>query len=455
MSDVIFYGDETKKALNNFGRGQLPKELIKAYAEVKIAVITAQQESASLYSERQYTVLLEVCSELKAFGYLDQFPLSLKQGGAGTSIHMNINEVICGLANSRLDKKEYIHPLNDLAKFQSTNDTFPTAFTIIVYRLLMETEEQVILLQEILTEKEKLWDHILITGRTELRDALPMTVGQIFGSWAGAVQRDRWRLNKLKERVRYITLGGTAIGTCASAPRDYIHSAEKHLRNITGLPLCRSQNLTDEISNHDSYAETASGCSLLAGNLQKISNDLLLYCSSFINEFIHPDVQFGSSIMAVKTNPVFAEFIKGLSIGIQGKAELIKSYSFEGQLQLNVFLPFMLEEFLVIFSDLKTALGTLTQKLIPELKINKEQINYNLINSPALLNSLRDVLDYSVIKELQIDLKDAESIEKAAVIISEKTKVSKEIILSYINPHHQLSSNSNYETISERNYVSD
>ncbi|MCF6335222.1 MAG: fumarate lyase, partial [Spirochaetales bacterium] len=276
--ESIYWGEETDKALKNFGintfsesrshKFAMPRELIKAFGEVKLAVIMAMQEYSSVYPEDYYKILTAVTEEIIEGKHDRQFPLDLRQGGAGTSLHMNINEVIAIMSNKRYTGNwKGAHPLDHIGLYQSTNDTFPTALTIMVYRYLLILEEEVIRLQEVLVDKEMHYQSIIMTGRTELQVALPITLGQVFAAWTGPVERDRWRLHKLKERLRNIPLGGTAIGTCYSAPRKFVFLAEKYLRTITGLPLCLIQNLTDAVANKNSLAETAMGFRLAAGNL--------------------------------------------------------------------------------------------------------------------------------------------------------------------------------------------
>ncbi len=408
---TIFWGKETDKALKNFGinsfqesgfyKTAMPGELIRAFGEVKLATTMAMQDYASVYPEDFFPVLTSVIEEIIDGKHNSQFPLDLRQGGAGTSLHMNINEVIAKISNDRYTGSwKGVHPLDHLALYQSTNDTFPTALTIMVYRYLLLLEEEVIRLQEVLVEKEMKHQSIIMTGRTELQDALPITLGQIFAAWTGPVERDRWRLHKLKERLRNIPLGGTAIGTCYSAPRKFVFLAEKYLRTITGLPLCRSQNLTDEVANKDSLAETAMGFKIAAGNIKKLSNDLLLYTSSFLGELGHPDLQFGSTIMPLKSNPVLLEYIKGLAMDGEYEADKIHTYANEGQLQLNPFLPFMARSFQSLFESLTECYRTLSDKFFPAMEVNEDRIRTNLLNSPSLINTLRDKIEYSVLKEL-------------------------------------------------------
>lgn len=400
----IHYGAETAKALSILGQGQTPRPLIRAFAEVKLAAIQAQQETSSLYTDRLYDSLCEASRQIIRGDHDEQFPLPLMQGGAGTSIHMNICEVLSSLSAS---EDSCAAPLEDLARYQSTNDTFSTALILMSYRILEEMEENIIRLQEGLVSRETRYQEWLMCGRTEMQDALPMTLGQLFAAWAGPVERDRWRLNKVIERLRQIPLGGTAIGTGYAAPRDYVFASERALRRITGLPLCRSQNLCDQVAHTDSLAEAARVLGLCASNLLKWSGDLLIYSSSFLGEIPQEEQQFGSTIMPAKSNPVLIELIRGLSQDVLSSSELVGRYSSEGQLQLNAYLPFMAEHMIRIRDNLGKALRTATVHLLPALKPDRALMEKNLVNSAAMINSLRDILGYGNIKKILPSLREA------------------------------------------------
>jgi len=402
---VTLYGEETGKALEWLGKGQPPRPLIRAYGEVKQAAVRAQQETAALYPDDYFPLLDQALEEIIRGDWDDQFPLPLAQGGAGTSLHMNLCEVAARLANDRYEGEFRAHPLDHLARFQSTNDTFPTAVILMTFRFLEETEKNVTALQEALVAREQEYEEWLMCGRTELQDALPITLGQIFGAWAGPVERDRWRLNKLKERLRTVPLGGTAVGTGLTAPRDYVFAAEKHLRRLTGLPLCRSQNLCDGVAHTDSLAECAQGMGLCGDNLYKMASDLLLYGMGPAGEIRHGEVQYGSTIMAFKTNPVYLELIRGLALEANGLARLIGDYSRSGQWQLNANLPFLAEQMIRLSAGLNRALVTAAGPLMDVLQPDRERLEENLFSGPALINTLRSILDYSVIKDILPRLK--------------------------------------------------
>lgn len=433
MNRKIYYQDETKKAINNFGYELLPVEFVTAYGEVKKASIMALQENDNRFSTPEYSSIIQAVDEIINGLLNDQFVIPLRQGGAGTSLNMNLNEVIA-LRSGEILKEKYnidkiFDSLEDINRYQSTNDTFPTAVTITVYRKLIIMEEKIVKLQEALISKEIEYDNVIITGRTEMQDALPIKLGQVFAGWAGMIERDRWRLNKLKDRIRNIALGGTAIGTCFFAPQKYIFLAERFLKEITKLPLCRSQNLTDEIANADKYSELANGLKIAAENLFKISGDLLLYSSSFLKEIIHPNLQYGSTIMPAKTNPVILEFVRGLSIDIQHECNKVSSFSQNGQLQLNAYLPFILKSLINSFDLLNKAVESLIEQFFNLMNINKNEIEKNLINSYALINTLTPVFGYREIKKLYkiidsstiLDIKDIKDIIKKEFNIDEES----------------------------------
>lgn len=399
----MLWGKQTELAIQNFGSKQVPFKFIVSYAEVKKAAILAIQQIEKFYDDKVFNCIIEAIDEIIEGKHNEQFKIPLTQGGAGTSMNMNINEVIANRATQILKDKyniDYnIHPLDDINRYQSTNDTFPTAMTILLYRDLVQIEKLNIELQEKLVEKEKSYNHLLIMGRTELADALPMSLSQVFSSWAGMFERDRWRLNKLKERIRTVALGGTAIGTGFPAPSSYLFSVENYLRQVTKLPLCRSQNLVDSIAHHDDYSELASGYLILSKNLIKLSNDFLIYTSSICGEMSHPELQYGSTIMAMKVNPVLLEYVKGNCIKVTHLARMIEDYNEQGNLQLNAFLPFMLDAFIEINELLTNSLNAMI-KFVSNVIINDKVINSHLNHSKAIFNLLLPFFGYSKSKEI-------------------------------------------------------
>ena len=398
-----YWGPETEKALSNFGPGSTPRRIIAAYAQVKLAALTAVQETEGRFLSELFACIEDALSEITEGALDSSFPLPLKQGGAGTSLNMNLNEVASARAEElileRTGVKFRIDPIEDMNRRQSTNDTFPSAVTIVVYEAASRAETLVARLQDALAARERELETLLVAGRTELQDALPIRLGQVFGAWAGAVERDRWRLSKLRERLRTVALGGTAIGTGFSATPAYMHAAEKALRRITRLPLSRRQNLPDEIAHADKYAELAQAAALCAGNVRKIASDLLLYGSSAFGELRHPELQYGSTIMPAKANPVLLEAAAGCAIDAEHEAAKVASYAFGGQLQLNAYLPFLADALVACFASLERSLDSLIAA-VPILKADEESIARNLRSSNLLLNLLVPRLGYNRVKEL-------------------------------------------------------
>lgn len=427
---------ESDKARRNFGETQLPHSIIKAYGEVKLSAVKASRDYFKEINTEKYNAIINAIGEIISLKHIDKFNLSLLQGGSGTSLNMLFNEVIADIASENISSAIKINPIEDINKFQSTNDTFSTAITIVTLRYCITIEEKIIQLQETLVELENKYFDLLICGRTEMQSAVPITVGQIFASWAGSIERDRWRIHKVKERLRTIALGGTAVGTGFAAPKEYVYSAEKYLRTLTKLPLSRSQNLCDEISNCDKYSEYANTISLCAGNLYKIASDIILYSSSQFNEFILPEKQFGSTIMPFKTNPVIPEFVRGLSLFIQGESNKISSYARNGQLQLNQFSPFILHSVIELSDKMSDALNAFDSSFFKSITFNQQSINYNLINSNCLLNLLQPVCGYTKLKDFYISNKDKtfSSLEELIEALSEGNILSREEALHYLNP---------------------
>ena len=427
------WGEETAKALANFGGGGTPEELIRAYAEVKLAALEGIQETEAFFSLDTMEALREAAGEIIRGKWTEAFPLSLAQGGAGTSLHMNICEVLSSLCSRRIGRTP--DPIEHLARYQSTNDTFATAVVIVAYRRVERLEALVVALQEKLVSLELEYDNILFTGRTELQDALPMRAGSLFGSWAGAVERDRWRLSKVTERVREIPLGGTALGTGFAAPRRYTHAAERHLRRITGLPLCRSQNTVDAVAFKDSLAEVACAVRLSVMNLAKITADLLFYSSSPVGEILHPNLQYGSSMMPLKTNPVLLERCRGLSISVMGEADKLQRFAEEGQLQLNAYLPFICRSLIQAADETEMAQGDLLL-FFQNMSVAVERMEQNLCRSAAVLNALLPLLGYRRLKNLSavIQSNAPQNLGELATLVSGATGIDENTISEYLTP---------------------
>jgi len=394
-----YWGIHTQRALENFSLSsqKVHPNLIKALAVVKISAAQANMELGFLCEDPAYAIM-EAGSEILAGKLADQFPLDALQGGAGTSSNMNVNEVIANRATELLGgrKGEYlVHPLDHVNLHQSTNDVYPTALRIAAINMLLPLSEQIAELQDALQQKEAEFAGILKPGRTQLQDALPVTLGQEFSAWAQAVARDRWRLYKVEERLRQVNLGGTAVGTGLNAPPDYIYLVVEKLRNNTGIGLARAENMLDVTQNADVFVEVSGLLKAAAVNLNKIANDLRLLSSgpyTGFGEINLPEMQAGSSIMPGKVNPIIPEAVNQAAYQIMACDLAVTMACQNGQLEINQFLPLVAHNLLSAIDILANAAAILSEKCLKGITANQERctelIEKSLITAPVLLPHL-------------------------------------------------------------------
>ena len=283
----------------------------------------------------------------------DAFCTSALQGGAGTSTNMNVNEVIANLALTVLGQApgnyDTIHPLDDVNRGQSTNDVYPTALRIAAIQKLRTLSDACAFLQEALQKKELEFDHIKKLGRTELMDAMEVTLGSEFGAFAQGIARDRWRLYKIEERLRQVNLGGTAVGTGAHADRRYRYLVIEHLRNLTDIGLAAAEYPMDITQNQDVFVEVSGLLKSLAVNLMKIASDLRLMASGpfgGLHEITLPALQRGSTIMPGKVNPVIPEMVSQAAMRVIANDTAITLAASNGNFELNAFLPLIADSLL-------------------------------------------------------------------------------------------------------------
>ncbi len=364
------WGIHTARALENFPipGTPVPASLISALALVKKACALANKELGFLDAEKAQAVI----DEASSFVNVDATPssrfqmggtrdegvastLPALQGGAGTSTNMFVNEVLASGASKRYGQK--IHPIEDVNLHQSTNDVYPTAVKIAAIYGLRELAEKIEKLQGVFQRLEQKFAHIPTIGKTELVEAVPLTLGAEFGAFAEAFARDRWRTFKCEERLRVINLGGTAVGTGLTAPRSYIFLVTDKLREVTGLGLSRGENLVDQTANADAFVEVSGILKACAANLLKIGGDLrLLHMNRKIKL---PAVQAGSSIMPGKVNPVILESVMQIGIKVQANDFIVTECASRGSLQINEFMPLLASALLESMELLGTACGML------------------------------------------------------------------------------------------------
>jgi len=381
-------------------------QLIHAYGLVKQACASVNLRLGFL-SPGKGEAILRACVDM-AEGALDEHIIvDSLSGGAGTSLNMNVNEVIANRALQILEKKpgDYaaISPLEDVNLHQSTNDTFPTALKVAAILSIRDLEKEIVALQESFQAKEKQFAHIVKIGRTQMQDAVLTTLGREFSAYAEAVNRDRWRIYKCEERLRVVNLGGTAIGTGIAAPRKYIFGVVDALRDLTGIGLPRAENLVDATQNADVFVEVAGILKSLASTLWKISGDLRLLSSgpdAGLGEIKLPALQTGSSIMPGKVNPVIPEAVTQAAMLVMSNDQAIAMAAANGSLELNPFLPLIAHSLLENCSILTRACRMLRSKCIDGIEANEERCRSFVESSSATATALVPRLGYTKVSEL-------------------------------------------------------
>ncbi|EHG21703.1 hypothetical protein HMPREF9334_00673 [Selenomonas infelix ATCC 43532] len=408
VPDDVYYGVQTMRAIENFNiTGQkLDPDFIKALAQVKKAAALANMDTGRLPHEIG-DVLVQAADEIIAGGHIEQFPVDPIQGGAGTSINMNMNEVLCNRAlELRGDPKgryDIISPNNHANMAQSTNDAFPTGI-----KVCLSAKSTVFLasLDRLATELEKKatsFRAILKMGRTHLQDAVPITLGQEMGSYASAVRRSMRRIRYVQRHIHTINMGGTAVGTGLNAEPAYIKAVAKRLSEITGEQYRTSQNIIDATNNTDAFADFSSALKNAALVLIKLANDFRLMASGprcGLNELHLPMRQPGSSIMPGKVNPVIAEVLDQACYQVIAGDLAVTLGVENGQFELNVMEPVMAFNMFNSLNYITRAVNTFVDKLLIDLKPNVEQCQKWLDNSVGIVTALLPHIGYEKSAEL-------------------------------------------------------
>lgn len=345
--------------------------------------------------------IIKACDEIYDGKYFDQFIIDPIQGGAGTSMNMNINEIIANRANEILgyEKGEYypVHPNDHVNMGQSTNDVIPTAASITAYKLLVKCIKNIKVLESALNEKAKEFTDIIKMGRTEMQDAVPISLGSEFKAFSLAIGRDANRLENVKDSLLTVNLGGTAVGTGITATKGYIKEVTKVLKELFGEDINQSEDLIDGTQNLDKYADISSQLKVCAVNLSKISGDLILMSSgprTGFGEIKLPSKQNGSSIMPGKVNPVMPEVMKQIAFQIMGNDLTITMATQSGQLELNAFYPIIMHNIYESIIILTNGIETFVENCIKGIEANEIRCNDLVNGSIGIVTALAPVLGY-------------------------------------------------------------
>lgn len=351
--------------------------------------------------------------------YFEQFIVPAIQGGAGTSINMNVNEIIANLALIKLGHKpgsyKTIDPIEHANIFQSTNDVVPTALKVATLKLLVELEESINNLRFKVEDQEKKHRGNLRIGYTQMQAAVPSSWGQLFSTYSEALSRDWWRVSKCFERIKVVNLGGGAIGTGIGTPRFFIMEVVNQLQRLSGLPITRSENLVDATSNLDSFVEIHATLKAHAVNLEKMASDLRLMASDLAhNQLAIPKRQVGSSIMPGKVNPVISEYVISVSHRVYSNDQLISGLCGQGTLDLNAYMPLIGHALLDSLKLLISADISLTINLIQGVEVDIERANELLFRNPSITTALLPYIGFNkaailanTMKSEQLDIFEA------------------------------------------------
>ncbi|HWQ71240.1 MAG TPA: aspartate ammonia-lyase [Desulfitobacteriaceae bacterium] len=408
LADETLYGIQSARAKDNFALDYKKTNPRLIYAIVKVKKAAAlTYDKLGIGKEGVYPAIVYACDKILSGEADDQFITDALQGGAGTSTHMNVNEVIANLALRKTGRNcgqyEIIHPLDDVNRGQSTNDVYPTALRIAAIELLRELSAGCAKLQQALQEKENEFDDIKKLGRTELMDAMPITLGTEFGAYAQALARDRWRLYKVEERLRQVNIGGMAVGMPDKAGRKYRFGVIEELRELTGIGLAAAEYPIDITQNNDVFVEVSGLLKALAVNLAKISNDLRLMNSGphgGLGEIKLAAMQAGSTIMPGKVNPVIPEMVMQAAMKVMANDYALTTAACHGEFELNSFLPLIADCLLESLALLDRAVTLFRTKCVDLIVPDRKRCGELLENSYAFAAAYTSVLGYDKVSQI-------------------------------------------------------
>ena len=402
-----YYGISTQRAIENFPitNYQLHPELIMALAKVKKAAALANEKELEVKKPGIFPHIVNACDAIIDGYYHEWFVVDPIQGGAGTSINMNANEVIANIALVEMGYEKcldaVISPYDHVNMSQSTNDVIPTAARICIRKLLDELLDAMTDMCKIFRKKSQEFDKVVKMGRTHLQDAVPIRMGQEFDAYRRVIQRDIERISKTGNYLYQVNLGATAVGTALNANPNYVKQVIEHLKEITGFKdLKRSDCLVDGTQNTDCFTEVSSALKICAVNMSKIANDLRMMASGprcGFGEITLEKLQRGSSIMPDKVNPVLPELINQVAFQVIGNDLTISLASEAGQFELNVMQPVLIYNLIQSVSMMKNAFRVFGERCVARITLseaNLKRIKSYVEESPVISTALAPYIGY-------------------------------------------------------------
>ena len=439
-----YYGIHTLRALENFpitGTAiSIYPDLIRALACVKQAAALANN-ALGLLPDHKAEAIARACEEIREGELLDQFVVDVIQGGAGTSTNMNANEVIAnrGLELLGHGRGEYrdLHPVEDVNMSQSTNDVYPTAVKVALHFAIDRLGASMRELRLAFSAKAREFTDVLKMGRTQLQDAVPMTLGQEFTTYAVMLEEDEERLREAALLITEINLGATAIGTGINAHPDYAALVCQRLAELTGIRLVTASNLVEATQDAGAFVQLSGVLKRIAVKLSKVCNDLRLLSSgprAGLGEINLPPVQAGSSIMPGKVNPVIPEVVNQIAFEVIGNDVTVSFAAEAGQLQLNAFEPVIAHSLFKSLMHLQNGCDTLRERCVAGISANRERMAQTVRESIGLVTALNPYIGYSAASEVA---REALATGRAVYdLVLEKKLLSKEQLDEILRPEN-------------------
>lgn len=435
-----YWGAQTERSYENFpiGEEKMPKNLIRAMAVLKQATAIANNRYGKLDNTR-CELIKESAQKIISGQYSEEFPLSVWQTGSGTQSNMNMNEVISHIGNE-IYKEEILHPNDHVNMSQSSNDVFPSSMHIAAYKEIKEVLlPSLNYMKEVLIKLEKENEGIVKIGRTHLQDATPIKFSQEIMGWRGMIESSINQIEITCDKLRYIPIGGTAVGTGINAPEGYGKVVTEILNDLTGLDFISEENKFYSLTSKDSFVFSHGALKALAGNLMKLGNDIRWLASGprcGIGEISIPANEPGSSIMPGKINPTQVEALTMVAVQVMGNDTSIGIASSQGNFELNVYMPIIIYNFMQSVNLLSDAINSFTKRCLEGIKINLDRMNFLLNNSLMLVTALSPILGYE--KSAYIAKKAFEENTSLKDVVLRENILTEEEFDKIINPKNMI-----------------